>query len=91
MRPGQASQDESTATQGERRGGEGGLHKRPAPGAAFCPTLEAFPGRNYDPISILKTGIFLTFRPLLNAIQIGGYIEQSLQYVEGKGVIKISV
>jgi len=30
-------------------------------------SLEACPGRNYGPISILKTGIFLTFCTLSNA------------------------
>ena len=38
---------------------------------AIAPTLEACPGRNYEPISILKTGIFLTFCPLSNATKIG--------------------
>ena len=56
-----------------------------APGAWFCAvlspllspcaaarsSLEACPGRNYDPISILETGIFRTFRPLSNAPKIG--------------------
>ena len=70
MRPGQASKDERAAAQGERRGERTAQHH--APGAAIAQTLEACPGRNYEPISILKTGIFLTFRPLSNALKIWG-------------------
>ena len=50
-----------------------------SPSAAAGSLLEASPGRNYDPISILKTGIFLTFRPLSNALKIGGCTDQTLQ------------
>ena len=68
------------ARQRRERGGGERLHQSAAPGAADWPTLEACPGRNYDPISILKTGIFLTFRPLSNALKIGGCTEQSLRH-----------
>ena len=47
-----------------------------SPCAAAGSLLEASPGRNYEPISILKTGIFLTFRPLSNALKIGGCTDQ---------------
>ena len=60
----------------ERGGGEGRTESL-APGAADARTLEACPGRKYDPISILKTGIFLTFRPLSNALKIGGCTDQT--------------
>ena len=69
MRPGQASKDERATAQGERRGER--TVQNHAPGAAIVPTLEACPGRNYEPISILKTGTFLTFCPLSNASKIG--------------------
>ena len=69
LRPRQASKDERAAAQGERRGERTAQHH--APGAAIAPTLEACPGRNYEPISTLKTGNFLTFCPLSNASKIG--------------------
>ena len=83
MRPGQTSKDERAAAQGEKRGER--TAQKYAPGAAIAPTLEACPGRNYEPISILKTGIFLTFCPLSNASKIG--IAQNKVYGPFKGPV----
>ena len=90
MRPGQASKDERAAAQGERTA------QNHAPGAAIiAPTLEACPWRNYEPISILKTGIFLTFCPLSNASKMGtaqtkvyGTFKQTLKINSSESVCK---
>ena len=60
-----------SARQRREKGGGERTAQNHAPGAAIAPILEACPGRNYEPISILKMGIFLTFCPLSNASKIG--------------------